>query len=274
MEHAITQRAAREALSLGYDLLLLKEGRKEPWRRGWNERLVDPGEIDYYLRRYRLNYGILLRGLCVLDKDGPSRQTTELLRAHGVRSPMEVVTRRGTHIYLRLPSTMREVRSRLKWLGLGLDVKCTGYMVGPGSHIAETGWTYRLKHRKRWVGKEQLPTLPDSLAALLDAEKPVVGSTTLRTTRSMQRGTVRHPEAYVLRIASVQGQNGSAALVRAVCVMRDAGRSAHETATYLCGVWSPACAVPPWSESEIVHAVRRHFAREEPLSGTDRTGQG
>jgi hypothetical protein len=260
MDRHPTHRAALEALASGYEVVLLKEGRKEPWRTGWNERVMEATEVDYWMRRYPLNYGILLRGLCVLDKDGRSKRTTDFLKGHRARSPMEVRTYRGTHIYLRLPAVVQHIRTRIKWLGLGLDVKCTGCVVGPGSQIAESGWTYRFKSGKRLVPKDHLPEVPNSISDLLQAENsPPATTPPFSAEQAARRGPVRHPEAYVLTIRSIQGQNGSGALVRAVCVMRDAGRSALETVEYLSRVWSPACAVPEWSEAEIGYAVRRHF---------------
>jgi hypothetical protein len=140
-------------------------------------------------------------------------------------------------------------------------VKLTGCVVGVGSTIAETGWTYRLKARACLVPKADLPPLPDSLAALLQDEKsersaatPSVGAP------GVARGPIRHPEAYCLQITSHQGANGSAGLVRAVCVLRDAGRSAHEALEFLTRVWNvPPRVTPPWSEAEIAYAIRRHF---------------
>lgn len=262
---AMDQNTRREtALTLidyGYDLTLLAAGSKKPWRKGWNERPVPRAEVDYWMRRFPLNYGVLLRGLVVLDRDGRSKETTAFLKRHGALSAFEVRTRRGTHLYFRLPDTVREVRTRLKWLGLGLDVKVTGCVVGVGSVIAATGWTYRLKARKCLVPKADLPPLPDSLRALLDAEKSPSATPTLPFgPPTIARGPIRHPEAYCLRIASHQGANGSAGLVRAVCVLRDAGRSAHEAFEFLTREWNvPPRVTPPWSEAEIAYAIRRHF---------------
>jgi hypothetical protein len=253
--------AALAMIDHGYDVTLLAAGTKKPWRKGWNESPVQRAEVDYWMRRYPLNYGALLRGLVVLDRDGRSKATMAFWKEHKITSPLEVRTKRGMHAYFRLPDTVREVRSRMKWLGLGLDVKLTGCVVGVGSTIAETGWTYRLKARKCLVPKADLPPLPDSLVALLNAEKleparamPSFGSP------GVARGPVRQPEAYCLRIESHQGANGSAGLVRAVCVLRDAGRSVHEALEFLTREWNvPPRVTPPWSEAEVAYAVRRHF---------------
>ena len=260
MDRDLARRSALAAVDGGYDVTLLAAGSKRPWRKGWNARPVPAAEVDYWLRRYPLNYGILLRGIVVLDKDGRSRATTAFLKDRGVRSPLEVLTKRGTHVYLRLPEAVREVRSRMKWLGLGLDVKLTGCVVGVGSTIAETGWTYRLKAGKCLVPKRELPALPDSLVALLNAENPAPNVPAGPAARTRSHGPVWHPEAYCLRIESHQGCNGSAGLVRAVCVLRDAGKSAQEVFEFLTRVWNvPPRVTPPWSEAEVAYAVRRHF---------------
>ena len=78
--------------------------------------------------------------------------------------------------------------------------------------------------------------------------------------RPAAQGPIRFPEAYCLRVPSVQGQNGSRGLVRVVCVLRDAGRTRADIVAFVRDVWGPACCVPPWTETEIRHCIDRHGA--------------
>lgn len=70
---------------------------------------------------------------------------------------------------------------------------------------------------------------------------------------------IRNPEAYCLKIESIQGQNGSKGLVRVVCILRDAGRTAEQAFDFIMNHWNPVCARPKWSAKEVMHAINRHF---------------
>src|SRR5205814_3733632 len=125
------------------------------------------------------------------------------------------------------------------------------------------GREYHFRSEKLGLKRaEDLMPLPVSFAELLTRE-------TERPSRVIKAGAVACrrrasaivcPEKYVLSIESHQGSNGSAGLVRAGCVMRDAGRTPDETLEYLLTVWNqPPRVTPPWSSREIAYAVRRHF---------------
>lgn len=248
---------ALRARERGWDVCLLKPGQKTPAFRGWAERGVDGTELDYWLRRRDFNYGILLRGVVVFDQDGGSEPTMRFLAEHGLRSPMEVQTRRGTHVYLRLPATVAEVRTRTRFLGLDLDLKMTGCVVGPGSVIAETGWTYRLKPGTRLSPPDELPLLPASVVGLLNRTRrtpllprPWIESTTERRVEAARRA---------LRSRySIAGQGGDLDLFRAACLLIQAYRLDHRTSLSLLLEWNDngVNVVPPWPAGRLEYKLR------------------
>jgi hypothetical protein len=250
---------------LGHDVVLLRYGTKIAAWPEWQKHVMDRTTLQGHLRRKLFNLGLLLgsqdkRGppLCVLDKDAASREVYNLMRKHRVyHSPMEVQTRYGIHVYFRLPETVKDVRSRIKFLGLPLDVKMTGYAVAPPSWMDETEWRYEYREGTQLVPPEELPMLPESFVELLNQERrPVPAMADIRFPRTIG---IRNPEAYAMKIESVQGCNGSGQLVRVVCCLRDCGRSSEETLAFLKEKWNPVCAKPPWSDRELEHCVRRMF---------------
>jgi hypothetical protein len=48
-------------------------------------------------------------------------------------------------------------------------------------------------------------------------------------------------------------------LVRAVRILRDAGRTPQQAFDFLATIWNPRCAMPPWSANELSYAIRRHY---------------
>jgi len=83
--------------------------------------------------------------LLVLDCDSVEAQ--KWAKEHVIQTPLCVLTSRGWHLYYKWPkntpiSTLKETKSRLKALNLGLDLQISGqYVVGPGS-IHPTGAVY------------------------------------------------------------------------------------------------------------------------------------
>ncbi|HEX3152322.1 MAG TPA: bifunctional DNA primase/polymerase [Gemmataceae bacterium] len=253
-----TREAALLAHDLGYRVVLMVENSKRPMMAGWQEKVMERGQIDFWLRRYPLNYGILIgerTGVAVLDKDGRSAATSAFLKQHKASSPMEVLTPNlGVHGYFRIPTTLREKRTKIKWLGLGLDVKLSGCAVGRGSAV--NGRTYRLKAGKKMVAINDLPDIPDGIITMLN--KTIIK--TINPVRFESRSQIRDPKAYCLKVESHQGFNGSSGLVRCVCVCRDAAMSSQETFDFLVSEWNrPPRVSPMWSTEEIAYAIRRHF---------------
>ena len=251
------RQSVHEAIDLDYQVVPMRG--KRPILRNWQETPMGKRDIDRLIAWYQLTaYGILLGSpVCVLDKDGRSRETSDFLKEHGAKSPMEVLTKRGVHSYFSIPKELEVKTSKIKWRNLGLDVKLTGAVVGRGSEVE--GFTRRLKAGKRMVPVGELPPLPSSLVSLLNETQTKV-QVTVAEVRFESRSQIRNPRAYALRIESHQGANGSSGLVRAVCVCRDAGMSSQETLEFLVSEWNREPRVtPPWPEEEIVRCSIRMY---------------
>ena len=265
-----THRAALETFDLNYDVTLLAPGSKKPWRTGWNKMRLEREELDFYLRRYRLNYGVLLgsragadEAVCVLDKDARSKEVTTLFGEHGIKSPLEVLTKKGVHVYMK--TAMTNVKTKIKALGLPLDVKMTGCVVGRGSFIAETGWTYRLKAGKKMVAKDDLPELPASFVNILDVK--MATETTMTTPMAMTDATVNRVRTYVafIKARCHHGAHGQA--YRCACKIADVIAD-FGLAMQVYREWNAANAVAedgttpyPFSEAELSHKMEDAFSR-------------
>lgn len=244
---------ARQAREAGYSLVILRSGEKLPLRRGWLTEEPDESMLSFDLRR-GYGFGIRTRPpVCVIDVDGPEGERED------VRSVMETRTRHGRHVYMRLAEGVENVRTRIRLFGLPRDALAGAnrFAVGPGTRIERPEpWSYELIGRI--VPVAELPECPADIVAELT--KPVIETTRRRIARAFHpsRRAVRDPEAYCLRIPSVQGENGSGALIRCVAILRDAGRTPDEILAYLTDVWNPQCARPLWSPEELRRAVQRH----------------
>lgn len=191
----------------GYQPVLLKHGEKRAAFKEWQKRPMDRRELDYWTRRYAYNVGILLKGLVVIDRDAASKDAYNLVRKHRVhRSTMEVQTANGSHFYFRLPEGVEEVRTRIKFLGLPLDV-LTRCALHPPSWRRDVEWRYDYRKGTQLVRPEQLPVLPDSFLDLLKQEEVKESPAPVAIIPpSADERMIR----YVERIdPSVQGENGS-----------------------------------------------------------------
>ena len=244
----------------GYQFLLLKPQSKSPERREWQKQFMDPHELAWWLRQdRRFNLGVLMRAprgppLLVVDRDSRDKQTWDWLRKNRLRSPMEVETCSGNwHVYMRLPEGVTDVRTRIKFLGMPVDLLMGDrYCVFPPSIV---GKPYKFRDAKGLVPIDQLPVFPVEIL-----KEPVPQRKTFSEESRLASNGIRNVERYVLKIESHQGSNGSAGLVRAVIRMKEAGRSAQQTFEYLSEVWNKEPRVtPPWSHEEIARCVSRFF---------------
>ena len=247
----------------GYQPILLREGGKAAAFREWQHHCMDRKEIGWWLERRRFNLGVLLRSgrgppLIVVDRDSRDAESWSWVRTHRLnRTPMQTETvHHGWHLWHRLPETIADVRTRIKFVA-GIDLKLTGYCVVPPSVVEGRQYLFRGKH-KGLAPITDLPFFPTEILKEQE-QKPTVVLSGERYHGPVTR-EVRFPEAYALRIESHQGANGSAGLVRAVCVFRDARKSEQEAFDFLMSRWNvPPRVTPPWSPEEIIYAIHRHF---------------
>lgn len=261
-----------------YDLLPVGKDSKACLIRHWNKKVFDKDELLHHARRggnIAARVGMTRSGVQVLviDRDARDQESWRFLREHRLhRSTMQVETASGNwHLWLRLEDAREGLRTRIRIVvgdtALPIDLKATGYVLLPGSTIG--GREYRFRAGKGFKRPEELEPVSASFLELLrerarERERPA--ATPASVTRAARAGVRRvvSPERYVMRIESVQGRNGSAALVRCIAVLRDSGWDRLRILQFVSAVWNPACARPPWSESEIEYAVNRHVTGGAP----------
>jgi hypothetical protein len=177
-------------------------------------------------------------GTMVLDLDD-KELARQFYRDHKELVSVIIETRRGAHFYFEGEGPSRKIE--------GGDVKgLGGYVVTVPSVV--DGWTYR--YVKGHGGSMILKSQPFPEELFPPARKNVVSK------------VIRDVRAYVAKIESVQGQSGSAGLVRAAARCRDAGVSASE-ATLILLEWNSSPVVqPPWPAEEIARAITRVYSQK------------
>lgn len=254
--------AVRHLHDLGWQPVLLRYPMKIPAFKDWQERLMELRELMYWTRKRVFNVGVHLGAsrACAIDVDGSAPEVENFLRTHRIETPMSVITAKGRHDWFALPEAVKEVRTRIKLLDVPIDMLMGNRVaVMPPSWIAETEHRYQFAAGKNLVNPGALPLLPASLVEVLNTDVLVSRPSFERCVRHAAVRDIRNPEAWCMRVFSVEKQNGSGQLVRVVTCMRDCGRSAEESLRFLKEVWNPVCAKPPWSDCELEYCVRRHF---------------
>jgi hypothetical protein len=200
------------------------------------------------------NIAIICTGMVVFDCDDPEKADLVLRECgdtpHKIRTPSG-----GIHLgYRRRKGVI--LANQVKIKGMAIDIRTDGGLeLIPTSHTSEG--------RYEWMCEGLLPVSELPLARIAWTRErvrcPAKPTAFDPTITQATHGRILNPEAYCMRIQSIQGQNGSRGLVRAVCVLRDAKRTPEQALRFLLGCWNDACANPPWSEREILHAIRRHY---------------
>jgi len=217
--------AALQYRADGYKLVFCEHGTKRALDKGWERKEFTETEIRYRLSRHTFNIAARLDCLFVFDKDAASREAYNFLRKHRIKSRMEVTTSKGIHVWMRLDREIEDLRSRIRFNGMPLDV-LTGerYVMLPPSWNEEAQWRYAYRPGKQFLPMCDLPVVPESVIELLTKREEPECEPKLSPgpVRSLVLGTheeasalLRH-ERYVERIEkSEQGNNGSRACIRA-----------------------------------------------------------
>lgn len=189
----------------------------------------------------------------VVGLDADTEQAAEWIARNCPETPMVGLTPRGgVHAYFR--ATEDAPPPAVNLFGIGLDVRARRSVL-----VVSPSWN--AEHRRHWVWKNgvvparELPPLPDGL---------------LRRGRVVKRGriicarngcgAIRNVARWIMRVESVQGQNGSGQCFRVACRLVDAGLDwdrAWETLLF----WNAGNAFPPWSEDELRHKLEDAFRR-------------
>lgn len=178
------------------------------------------------------NNGRILPDRTVVDFDDIDL-ARDFYRTHPELCTNLVRTRRAIHAHFSGTTRARKLDR--------IDIKSGehAYVVVPDSTV--DGHTYE------WIRQGDLLPFPESLFP--DARKEVISK------------QIRDVRAYVAKIESIQGQNGSAGLVRAAARCRDAGVPASE-ATLILLEWNSGPTVsPPWPAEELARAITRVYEK-------------
>jgi hypothetical protein len=207
--------------------------------------------------------------VAVVDRDDRKQDTWRFIQSHGLlKSNMQVETASGNwHLYFQVVGMTEEMKTKIKIVldgkKLPIDLKVSGYVMFPPSEI--NGKAYQFREGKGLKRPEDLEPLPQSVIDVVmstkNDTKAVVNNSGGMEKNAIPRSHSRiaRPDLYCLKISSVMGSNGSAGLVRAVCVCRDAGWTPQQALEFLSTTWNERCAVPKWSDAEIWYAIRRHY---------------
>lgn len=250
---------------------------KAPLLKDWPT--VDLGEADIRAWATRgVNWGALTGDpLIVIDTDTEAAE--RWVQDQGIASSVMVRTGRGgLHRWFRKPETVTVIKGKNGVHGIaGLDVKAWhGCIVLPGSVHPDTGKQYAFLPGKELCELGDLPLFnPDWMAA---RPAPPLRLPTWETRASSLGRQIRDVRAYIRAIPSVQGQNGSRALMRVCYLLVEEGLSYGEALAEI-AAWNEVAAFPPWSSRELIRAVSNAFQRKlqsnfvGAVSTPDSTGQ-
>lgn len=189
--------------------------------------------------------GTISRVVCV---DADSRDVAvELYRTLPKTSMMTKTPRGGVHFWYRTGAD-QQVPPRVKVGGKPIDIRGDGSYALAAPSVRSDDVAYEA------VGEWNLSDAPyfDS-----DWLKPF-DSTERSNDRRTERRAIRDLRAYLRKVESKQGENGSAGLMRACHLAREAGCSESET-TLLLLEWNREVPDPPWSNKELSRAITRAF---------------
>ena len=233
---------------------------KTPLVRNWP--FLELGEADVRTWAQRcVNWGALTGDpLIVLDTDTEAAE--RWVQDRGITSSVMVRSGRGgLHRWFRKPDTVTVIRSSNGMHGIpGLDVKAWhGCIVLPGSVHPNTGNEYVFLPGKDLHELGGLPPFDPKWVAA--RHEPSQRLPTLEVHPNSLGQHIRNVRAYIRAIPSVQGQNGSRALMRVCYLLVEEGFSAGEALAEVTA-WNDVAAFPPWSPRELVRAVTNAFQRK------------
>ncbi len=238
----------------GYGLVAVCPGTKRPAFRGWQTVRYTADDLACVFARGDHDVGIRTgEGLVVLDIDSADRAKLKWVIDNCGDTPMRVRTPHGgLHLYFAAPADVFYGNS-VRIGGEPYDLRWEGcFVVCPWS-CSSNGVAYE------WAGPilrpQELPPLnvEPLRKRQLYAHRRVATAVELPM-RAAASDKIRDLRAYIRQVPSVQGQNGSAGLMRVCLLLVEDGRG-FEAAGAELRSWNKACAVPPWSERELDHAL-------------------
>jgi len=214
------------------------------------ERQVTEDEIrQWFCSDVQRNIALLcgaISGVVAIDAD--TRENARALFGVLPRTAAMQRTPNGGHFLYRLPKGLEvppAVKTEIR--GVTADVRGTASYIVISPSLHPSGTQYE------WVNWPwNLKDVPECDPEWFEGNGGK---------RPLSRDRVQSVDAYLARVESIQGKNGSAGLVRAAAVCRDSGLSEAEAAMKLAR-WNQGPTVkPPWPEEEIARAITRTYAR-------------
>jgi hypothetical protein len=226
-----------------------------PWHE-FTRRLPTEQEIDSWFasaRNTEPNIGGVMghvSGFVAIDAD--SHTAAERLKRLLPPTSMVTITPRGAHFLFRLRS-QQTVPSRVHAMVLSVlaDVRSDGTYVCLADSVHPCGIRY-----------EQLGTWNPTHAPFFDDSWLDDPPTDNLESPLRRRDKIRSVPSYLARVESIQGRHGSAGLVRACAICRDAGLSEAEAMVELLRWNQSPVVVPAWSNEELVRAVTRVYSKQ------------
>jgi hypothetical protein len=245
IDREMVHQAALRYEAMGWAVELQQHGTKIPMFEGYLDRdRLNRAALSIHLRRRDCNIAFRLwdTQTVVFDKDAASRDAYNFLRKHRIKSDMEVESSRGIHVYMRLDREIEDCRTRIRFLGMPLDILMGRRLVtAPPSWNAEAEWRYRLRDGKKILPPDELPVVPESILELL-IEKPQprpICTVPLPDERAMK---------YMDKVPpSIQGQGGSRQCIIACLKALTLTEGDTDRAFTLVCYWNRYCD-PPWDE--------------------------
>lgn len=222
-----------------------------PWK-DLQQRLPTVGELHAWfgvVNQSRRNIAIItgrISGVAAIDLD--SAETTRWACQNLPKTNMMTKSGAGRgHFFYRLPEGI-EIRNRVRVKGRLIDVRGEGgYCLADPSVHPET----RLRYQR--FGDWDLAKLPEFPIDWIEDESS--------QSRPVTRKKIDHIDAYLRRIESHMGRNGSAGLVRFCAICRDSGVISEAECMAKLVEWNNGPTVlPPWSLAELARACSRTYA--------------
>lgn len=233
----IIYEAAKEYERLGYSCIPLIGNSKLP--RFPKCEAMFSERIRQLTRLETVNLGIQLKGIVVADMDDETGY--ELAQDLGIdESEMMVNTFKGIHSWF----ATNVIRStRIRFMGVGLDLKRTNYIVVPPSIVQGHCYTFVGGP----VAKNALKVFPEEIY-----EREVIRIEPLPTPIFTDSAKVIGARNWIKKIVAVSGSGGHNATYRAACKLADAGLDVDQVLAELIG-WNETNAIPKWDMMSLQH---------------------
>lgn len=252
---------------MGLRLVPLWPCSKVPLVKNWPElRLDDAGIVEF--DNDGVNWGVITGELVVvLDTD--TAEAEAWADEHDIDSAVVVRSGRedggrtgGLHRYFLSPEGS-ELHSKSGLHGIkGLDFKgWRSFIVAAGSVHPVTGRRYEYLPGKELNNLHALPVF--DVRWLQERHRDQVPCRRRRfDERTGMADKIHDVRAYIRRIPSIQGANGSNAAYRVAALLYEAGLNFDEILAEM-EDWNELCAIPLWSRPELIHKIASVFKRND-----------